>query len=157
MSRLNRGATFADAIKKIQNYAIRNDGDDWKRSLVCGLVWLAPHGDTPGAFATSTAQLCALLNKCKSSINICFQAMVYGVAPLSLSHASEFIKIAPGMRSCTAEMRAWTIRLRTPASASEKPEKPGKDEVDSLELLIPDLLKPLQNECDAFGEWYGFW
>jgi hypothetical protein len=104
---------FKEIITKIVNYCLRNNEDDWKRFLVCGLVWLQPeveidHHD--GAFALSTRQLCKLVQRCKSSINAGFQSIGYVTTSTSLAHTSAFLRIFPTMRNNMEEMRQWTIR-----------------------------------------------
>jgi hypothetical protein len=47
-------------LAQIKDFAIRHDDDDWKRCLVCGIVWLTD------AVAVSTRQLSLLIGKSKS-------------------------------------------------------------------------------------------
>jgi hypothetical protein len=118
-SRKELGSTFADAIRKIRGYTIRGDGDDWKRCLICGLVWLESTPGTPKAFAISTLQLSKLIGKCKCSINASFQALGYAVVPMSVAHGSSLIKLFPFMRSSSRQMREWTIRSETSDSQGQ--------------------------------------
>lgn len=99
-SELNR-----EIVNTIKNYVIRNDGDDWKRALVSGIVWL------PNAIAINTRQLCLLISKCKSSINALFQNMGYVTIPTTNDYSSSLVSVFPLLKDNFGELRKWTIRL----------------------------------------------
>jgi hypothetical protein len=106
-------AQFETVVMRIWNYCARDDGNDSKRFLVCGMIWLPAEldNDLPqGAFAVSTRQLCKLIKRCKSSANTAFQSLGYVAMPMSIGHTSAFLKVFPSMRSNLDEMRQWTIR-----------------------------------------------
>lgn len=99
-SELNR-----EIVNTIKNYVIRNDGDDWRRALVSGIVWL------PNAIAINTRQLRLLLSKCKSSINALFQHMGYVTIPTTNDYSSSLVSVFPLLKDNFNELRKWTIRL----------------------------------------------
>lgn len=99
-SELNR-----EIVNTIKNYVIRNDGDDWRRALVSGIVWL------PNAIAINTRQLRLLLSKCKSSINALFQNMGYVTIPTTNDYSSSLVSVFPILKDNFNELRKWTIRL----------------------------------------------
>jgi hypothetical protein len=101
-TRDHRAEQIDDFVEKIHRFAIRNDNKDWKRCI----VWLED------AFGISTRQLCKLIPKCKSSINLAFQSIGYGTISMGTEHATQFAKIFPFMRHKVWEMRQWTIRGR---------------------------------------------
>jgi hypothetical protein len=160
------GSTFAEAITKIRSYTMRGDSDDWKRCMICGLVWLEPDPERgrSGAFAISTIQLSKLFGKCKSSINAGFQALGYGVTPLSVAHGSSLIRLFPFMRNSARQMREWTIRSeisplpvvsadwQAAAAESGKGEgAPGTEPAPvAYENLVSTPLEPFGLEWDPF-------
>jgi hypothetical protein len=95
---------FHIILEYVRNYAIRRDADDWKRCLVCGLVWL------DNAVAVSTRQMTLLVGKCKSSINSGFQSLGYLNAVMSTEHVVALIHLFPFLAQDHTELRQWTIR-----------------------------------------------
>ena len=93
-----------EIVNTIKNYVIRNDGDDWRRALVSGIVWL------PNAIAINTRQLRLLLSKCKSSINGSFQQLGY-VAQPQLDQEILLKKIPFQFRKVT-DFKKWSIRQK---------------------------------------------
>lgn len=103
--------TFDQILKMIKGFSIRNNSDDWKRCIVCGLFWLQDN-----EIAVNSKQLCLLLSKCKSSINGSLQALHYFKVPNNLDHVKKFIKTIPLMQinPDMIELRQWTIRKLDP-------------------------------------------
>lgn len=99
---------FREVVQSIKKFVVRNDGNDWKRSLVCGIIWLDK------SIAINTHQLRLLVDKCKSSINGSFQDLGYKTVPTGADSAKELITKFPFMRNNFAELRQWTIRQMTP-------------------------------------------
>jgi hypothetical protein len=95
---------FQVILNQIQHYSIRTNSDDWKRCVVCGIVWL------DGALAISTRQLRKLIGKCKSSINAGLQSLGYSPAPMSSYHASQLLALLPFLHQNSSDFRQWTIR-----------------------------------------------
>ncbi|OHT02399.1 hypothetical protein TRFO_30529 [Tritrichomonas foetus] len=97
---------FKDMIELIHSFSVRGDDFDWKRSLVCGIIWL------DSSIAINTHQLRLLVDKCKSSINGSFQSIGYETVPTGTESASELISKFPFMRNNFAELRQWTVRQK---------------------------------------------
>jgi hypothetical protein len=83
---------------------MRNDGDDWKRGLVCGICWLN------SGIAVNTRQLRLLLSKCKSSINSMFQSIGFSSIPTTNDYEAALTAYFPLIKDNFAELRRWTIR-----------------------------------------------
>ena len=104
--RSSRAETFDEILEVIKKYCVRNDDDDWKRYLVCGVCWM------DSAIAINTRQLRILVCKCKSSINGSLQKMGYST---NMAHSESwkilFPKI-PLLKDHFPELRKWTIRYK---------------------------------------------
>jgi hypothetical protein len=126
-SRDHLSRKFQIMINQIQRYTTRNDADDWKRQLVCGMLYL------DNAIAISTRQLSKLVGRCKSSINSGFQSLGYEIVATSSAHASALTRAIPFfVRSCN-EVRQWTIRARHVPVPSP--------------ACLSTFADPLQGEC----------
>ena len=156
--------TFTEIIETIHSYVVRNDNDDWKRALVCGVCWLGKD-----AVAINTRQLRLLIAKCKSSINGSFQQMGYCTLPAGTESASSLIKYFPFLRDNFSELRQWTVRRRSnqkedkmeavflspapdmfPTAPSRIPVIEISDvEIGGFEELKPDLV-PVFNDPISF-------
>ena len=108
--------TFSDILDTIKKFVIRNDENDWKRALVCGVGWIE------NGIAVNTRQLRLLIAKCKSSINGSFQALGYGSVPTSAETASALVKLFPFLKNAFPELRQWSVRLEGGAN-SDHPHK----------------------------------
>lgn len=107
-NRRNRSIeTFSEIIDQIKSFVVRNDGDDWKRSLVCGICWLKG-----SSIAINTRQLRLIVAKCKSSINGSFQLLGYGSVPTGAESSSSLIKYFPFLKDNFAVLRQWTVRQK---------------------------------------------
>lgn len=108
MCRNRRGKrleTFAEMLGAIKNFCVRNDENDWKRCLVCGVCWL------PNGIGINNRQLSILIDKCKSSINGSLQKIGY-TALQSRNESSESLRQAiPILKDNFNELREWTVRL----------------------------------------------
>jgi hypothetical protein len=93
-----------DILNMIQAFVIRNDADDWKRALVCGICWLQ------ASIAINTRQLRLLVSKCKSSINAMFQNIGYVTVPTTSEYGVAIAQFFPAIKDNFAELRKWTIR-----------------------------------------------
>ena len=104
--RNKRLETFGEMLNSIQSFAIRKDDDDWKRCLVCGVLWLT------NGIAINTRQLRLLINKCKSSINGSLQKLGYTTSLGRTESAAAMVSVWPLLRENNAELRKWTVRKR---------------------------------------------
>lgn len=96
--------SFSEMLQMIKSYIIRNDGHDWTRAIVCGIVWLTYF------IMVNTRQLRILLGKCKSSINGSFQSLGYLPAVPNVNDTSNFINTFSLLKDNFSELRTWTFR-----------------------------------------------
>jgi hypothetical protein len=95
-----------DALDAIQEFCVRHQPDDWKRSLVCGVCWIGQD------IAINIRQLKLLVDKCKSSINGALSKMGYGAAPINSPVAPSLLSYIPFLKGNFIEQRQWTVRRR---------------------------------------------
>jgi hypothetical protein len=99
-----------EIIGSLHAFVMRNDADDWRRGLVCGICWLN------GGIAINTRQLRILLSRCKSSINAMFQNIGYVAVPTTNDYATALSGFFPTIKDNFGELRQWTIRAIKPSS-----------------------------------------
>lgn len=104
--RYKRITSLQEALYAIRTYCVRNDKDDWRRFLVCGICWIG------WDIAINTRQLRLLINKCKSSINGAIAKMGYSTAPIKGEGFSALINVIPFLKGNFVEQRMWTVRKR---------------------------------------------
>jgi hypothetical protein len=110
--------SFTDRLKKIRRFIDRQDEHDWKRSLVCGVVFL------PDGLALNIQQLRILLGRCKSSINGSLQQLGYTSEPQTQTTSQDFLMKIPAGYHNTADLKKWTIRRNPAASVEILPRSP---------------------------------
>ena len=96
--------SFIDVLEIVKKYTAKNDQNDWKRYLVCGICWLSD------CIAINTVQFSILIGKCKSSINGSFQRLGYKPYPCSISQNAELLEKIPHFENHLNEIRQWTLR-----------------------------------------------
>jgi hypothetical protein len=128
-----------DILNTIHAFVIRNDADDWKRALVCGICWLR------GSIAINTRQLRLLVSKCKSSINAMFQNIGYVTVPTTTDYGAAIAQFFPAIKDNFAELRKWTIR------AAKTSLVLGPAAADIL-VSAPVLPKIDMNACPCVGQ-----
>lgn len=138
-----------EIVNTIKNYVARQDPDDWKRALVCGICWL------PNAIAINTRQLRLLLSKCKSSINALFQNMGYVTMPTTSDYAGSLSKYFPILRDNYAELRKWTIRLKNPVNQLPNSIEPIIDSSIADSIIPPTPLPSISNVVSSTEETQG--
>jgi hypothetical protein len=125
-----------EVIGTIQAFVMRNDGDDWKRGLVCGICWLN------SAIAVNTRQLRMLISRCKSSINSMFQHIGFSTVPTTNEYATALANFFPLIKDNFAELRQWTIR-------AVKPLDDGTADPPQQDIAVPPqarvILPPLSD------------
>ena len=109
-NRNKRIVTFTDMLEQIKKFCVRNDEDDWKRYLVCGICWIG------NDIAINTRQLRILLGKSKSTINGALAKMGYETLPFRNNDNGLMDKI-PFLRGNFNETRQWTVRRITAINA----------------------------------------
>ena len=97
---------FDEIILNIKKYINKNDENDSKRSLVCGIIWINDF------LAINTRQLIITISKCKSSINSGFQEIGYLNSNMNSEVASLLIKKFPFLKNNLIESRQWTLRKK---------------------------------------------
>lgn len=131
----------SEILNRIKSFVVRNDADDWKRALVCGIYWM------PDTVVINTRQLRLLLSKCKSSINALFQNLGYVTVPASGDFASSLIRVFPLLKDNFAELRKWTPRVRRLPSQADIVEP-----MESIEVVPTsgdDPLPPIDVKKDV--------
>lgn len=98
--------SLQEALDLIQKFCIRNDLDNWKRFLVCGVCWMGQD------IAINTRQLRLLIDKCKSSINGALSKMGYSTAPIKSSITAALLTYIPYLKGNFVEQRQWTVRRK---------------------------------------------
>lgn len=111
--RLNK---FSEILTTIHNFCIKNDENDVKRCMVCGVFWLPPKG-----IAINIRQLHILLDKCKSSINGSLQRMGYNPLPPKNEYFNQLCEYIPSIKNNFAESREWTIRTLSVLTPQPEP------------------------------------
>lgn len=98
--------SFTEKLNKIKKFIEKGDGEDWKRSIVCGIFF----SELPNFLAIQIQQFKMLVGKCKSSINGSFQQLGYVAQP---QLEQEFLskKIPIQFRKVT-DFKKWSIRQK---------------------------------------------
>lgn len=100
--RYKKVESIKEALYLIRLYCIRNDINDWKRCLVCGIYWIGED------IVINTRQLSHLICKCKSSINGAFLEMGYTSYPSN----NKILSFIPFLNDNCTEQKKWSIRRR---------------------------------------------
>lgn len=95
---------FKNMIRSINTFINKDNNDVYKRSLVCGIVWIND------MIIINTHQLRILIDKCKSSINGSFQSIGYEALPSGEEYINHIISLYPFMKNNYSELRQWTAR-----------------------------------------------
>lgn len=133
-------ADFTEVIEAIEIFENTDSTDKWKRCLVCGVCRLS------NGIAVNIAQLRRLVLKCKSSINGSLKGMGYDIVLSKPSACEELLKTIPFLRNNPAELRQWTVRLRSHQPKHEQladmtmPQVDLASECSDLPSVEPDLL-----------------
>jgi hypothetical protein len=141
-----------DALDAIQEFAIRRQPDDWKRSLVCGVCWIGQD------IAINIRQLKLLVDKCKSSINGALSKMGYGTASLNSPITPTLLASIPFLKGNFVEQRQWTVRRRLQMSpAPMRIAFPTPVFSSPASFPTPDLPTPIppfaeESEKNTFSE-----
>lgn len=96
--------SFNERLYHIRRYIEKGDGEEWKRSLVCGVIFLSQ------SLAINIQQFRILLGKCKSSINGSLQQLGYLAQPQGGPIDRELFTKIPLFQKEHSEIKKWTIR-----------------------------------------------
>lgn len=105
-SRNNSTNHFQELLNSIKKYAQRETPDDWKRCLVCGVVFLN------NRLAINNHQLKFLYGKCKSSINGVLNKIGWETHDTRGDLDPELVAFFPLFRKNVAKLRQWSIRIQ---------------------------------------------
>lgn len=128
--RNKRLETFGEMLNSIKSFCIRNNEDDWKRCLVCGVIW------TPNGIAINTRQLRLLIDKCKSSINGSLHRMGFSTVTCRGDTSNQLAEMIPILKNNFPELRQWTVRqagVSTPQPMLPKFEN---------QPILPQIVSP---------------
>ena len=103
--RNHRIENFNELLDMIRNFAQRGDGDDWKRCLVCGVVFFKNN-----QLAINTHQLSLIYNKCKSSINGALKHLGWKTTISRGDLDPQLIDFFPILKDQTQKLRQWSVR-----------------------------------------------
>jgi hypothetical protein len=163
-SREESPVKFQIILDHIKQFAVRHNSDDWKRCLVCGIIWL------DSAVAISPKQLSMLIGKCKSAINAGFQALGYVGTAMSPAYAVALFHIFCNLDRKGNEIRQWSVRessapfcpsparlppkapLRRTTDAAEAPKPEPDDEEDGLTSSVDLDWLATQDDSDEAAE-----
>lgn len=136
-NRNKRLQTFNEILDEIKRFCIQDDGEDWRRYLVCGICWI--NND----IVINTRQLRILIEKSKSTINGSFAKMGYCTVPMKEHDTKYIIQFIPYLKSHPQELRQWTTRKN---SISPKCKSDDDSFIDSdIKPPIFKEKKPLKN------------
>lgn len=107
--RYNRNQRFLALIEifeKIRLYCKKDDIDEWKRYLVCGVCWCGEY------LAINTKQLSKLISKCKSSINDALSKLGYFSISFKGKQSVLLTETIPILGQDQKELKKWSLRSR---------------------------------------------
>lgn len=107
---------FSASLDLIKDFCVRNDDDDWKRGLVCGIFWLNKE------IAVNNSQFSILIDENKSSINNSFQKLGYSLFKDRIKSINLLTEKIPFFKDNYRELKDWTVRHFEAATPS--PELP---------------------------------
>ena len=102
--RNKRVETFGEMLTVVRLFCMRNDDDDWKRCLACGVCWYQQY------LCINIRQFHLLIDKCKSSINGSLHRLSFVMIPNRV-HCMNIIGDAiPYLKEHPSEAREWSVR-----------------------------------------------
>lgn len=136
--RNKRVESLQEQIEEIRKFCLRNDDEDWKRSLVCGICWMGYD------IGINNRQLKLLVGKCKSSINGAISKMGYGTVNIKSEVSARLLEFIPFLKGNFVEQRQWTVRRKINFSPIPDYYSPGMG-IDILSpYSTPQPNKPTQ-------------
>jgi hypothetical protein len=110
--RYKRIGEFTEIAGAIENFINADETDRWKRCLVCGWCRFAD------GLAVNVAQFKRLVFKCKSSISGSLKGMGYDIVLSRPALCQELLRQIPYLENHPAELRQWTVRLKSGSQLS---------------------------------------
>lgn len=148
-ARNRRIETLKESLEEIRKFCIRNDENDWKRCLVCGVIWLSEDEclkdkedsneeandkkNNYESISINIRQLKAILGKSKSTINGAMAKMGFTTFQTKGDDQVLLFKAMPYFEGKYFEMRQWTIRKRK-LNKDEKVKEKKKEETKEDEI-----------------------
>lgn len=111
----HRTEVFQNFLKEIHRFCIRNHDDDWKRCLVCGIVWL------DNSILVNVGRLKRLMNKSKSNVNGVIAKLGYQIEKSKSLGFHQLVEQIPFLRGNYVEQRNWSIRTLPSRPSSPEP------------------------------------
>lgn len=136
-NRNKRLQTFNEILDDIKRFCIQEDGEDWRRYLVCGICWINDD------IVINTRQLRILIEKSKSTINGSFAKMGYCTVPMKEHDTKYIIQFIPYLKSHPQELRQWTTRKNCISTKSHSDDDSFAD--SKLKPQITKEKKSLKN------------
>lgn len=102
----HRLENFMFLLDMIRKFAQRNDVNDWKRCLVCGVAFFDGN-----KIAINTHQLGFIYQKCKSSINGALKHLGWQTTVARGDLDPLLVEFFPILRGQRAKLRQWSIRI----------------------------------------------
>ena len=132
---------FVSRLKIIRDFIQKDNVDQWKRTMVCGIMFLN------SALGINIQQLRLLLGKCKSSINGSLQQLGYVAKPSTHEIDQEITRKIPFLKDDHFELKKWTIRYgQFPDNGVRiKPKEIAEKHHQQQQQQQQGLIKPVQN------------
>ena len=132
--------SFNQKLDQIKKYIERDTANQWKRSLVCGAIFLKE-----GIFI-NIQNFKMVLSRCKSSINGSFQQMGYNANQCNPAAAQEIKSKIPFFSKSPNDLKKWTFREFKQHAEITAPEFKSK------KPFIIELPKPkIQQDSSLFS------
>lgn len=137
--------SFNQKLDQIKRYIERDNVNQWKRSLVCGAIFLKD-----GIFI-NIQNFKMVLSRCKSSINGSFQQMGYNANQCNPAAAQEIKSKIPFFSKSPNDLKKWTFRefkqpTEIPVPDISSSKKPFIIELPKHNIVHPTLSPQIPSE-----------
>lgn len=139
--RNKRVETFSEMLAIVRTFCMRNQSDDWKRCLACGVCWYKQY------LCINIRQFHLLIDKCKSSINGSLHRLSLVMIPNRVHCMNIIVDALPYLRDRPNEAREWSVRefqrpIKAPVFPFHTPYGMGLGCYSVLPLLHDSERKP---------------
>lgn len=125
---------FVARLKIIRDYIEKEPNDQWKRIIVCGIMFLND------ALGINIQQLRILMGKCKSSINGSLQQLGYIAKPPTHDIDQEITKKVPMLKDDHFQLKKWTIRFgKLPNNKETRLKTPVNHNQNKINQTVQNL------------------